>query len=42
MIINVNKRFNVDVHTYLCIYLEGFRLTTLVRKLDNFGLVFYI
>ena len=42
MIINVNKHFNVDVHTYLYIYLEGFKLTTLSRKPNDIGLVFYI
>ena len=42
VIINVNKHFNVDVHTYSYIYLEGFKLTTLVRKPNDFGFVFYI
>ena len=42
MITNVNKHFNVDVHTYSYIYLEGFKLTTLVGKPNDFGIVFYI
>ena len=42
MIINVNKHFNVDVHAYSYIYLEGFRLTTLVRKPNDFGRVLHL